>query len=53
MPTKISNEMIAHSYSHLYNLNTIGLRFLQFMVHGAGRTWQFLNLLKIFLKIKQ
>ena len=51
--TKISNEMIAHSYSHLYNLNTIGLRF--FTVYGPwGRpTWQFLNLLKIFLKIKQ
>ena len=30
--TKISNEMIAHSYSHLYNLNTIGLRF--FTVYG-------------------
>ncbi len=30
--TKISNEMIAHSYAHLYNLRTIGLRF--FTVYG-------------------
>ena len=30
--SKISNELIAHSYSHLYGLNTIGLRF--FTVYG-------------------
>lgn len=30
--TKISNELLAHSYSHLYNLNTTGLRF--FTVYG-------------------
>jgi len=30
--TKISNELIAHAYSHLYNLKTIGLRF--FTVYG-------------------
>tara|TARA_Y100000996_G_C22454839_1_gene615424 strand:- start:6 stop:959 length:954 start_codon:yes stop_codon:yes gene_type:complete len=30
--TKRSNELIAHSYSHLYNLNTTGLRF--FTVYG-------------------
>ena len=30
--TKKSNELIAHSYSHLFNLNTIGLRF--FTVYG-------------------
>ena len=30
--TKISNEIMAHSYSHLYNINTIGLRF--FNVYG-------------------
>jgi len=30
--TKLSNELIAHSYSHLYNLNTTGLRF--FTVYG-------------------
>jgi len=30
--TKKSNELMAHSYSHLYNLETIGLRF--FTVYG-------------------
>jgi len=30
--TKRSNELMAHSYSHLYNLNTTGLRF--FTVYG-------------------
>ena len=30
--TKRSNELIAHSYSHLHNLNTTGLRF--FTVYG-------------------
>lgn len=30
--SKMSNELIAHSYSNIYNLNTIGLRF--FTVYG-------------------
>lgn len=30
--TKKSNELMAHAYSHLYNLSTIGLRF--FTVYG-------------------
>ena len=30
--TKKANELIAHSYSHLYNLNTTGLRY--FTVYG-------------------
>ena len=30
--TKKTNELIAHTYSHLYNLNTTGLRF--FTVYG-------------------
>ncbi|MBH11225.1 MAG: protein CapI [Candidatus Marinimicrobia bacterium] len=30
--TKRSNELIAHSYSHLFNINTTGLRF--FTVYG-------------------
>jgi UDP-glucuronate 4-epimerase len=42
--TKRSNELIAHSYSHLYGLHTVGLRF--FTVYGPwGRpdmsTWLF------------
>lgn len=31
--TKKSNELMAHAYSHLYNLTTIGLRF--FTVYGS------------------
>ena len=35
--TKKSNEMVAHSYSHLYNIPTTGMRF--FTVYGPwGRT---------------
>ena len=30
--TKRSNELMAHTYSHLYNLSTTGLRF--FTVYG-------------------
>ena len=30
--TKKSNELMAHAYSHLYNLPTMGLRF--FTVYG-------------------
>tara|TARA_B100001250_G_C19806584_1_gene793611 strand:- start:687 stop:1661 length:975 start_codon:yes stop_codon:yes gene_type:complete len=30
--SKLSNELMAHSYSHLYKINTIGLRF--FTVYG-------------------
>ena len=30
--TKKSNELMAHSYSHLYDISTIGLRF--FTVYG-------------------
>ena len=37
--TKKSNELMAHSYSHLFKFAATGLRFLQFMVHGAGLIW--------------
>jgi UDP-glucuronate 4-epimerase len=30
--TKVSNELMAHTYSHLYNINSTGLRF--FTVYG-------------------
>ena len=42
--SKKSNELIANAYSHLYNLNTTGLRFLQFMAHGVDQIWQCLFL---------
>lgn len=35
--TKKSNELMAHAYSHLYNIPSTGLRFLQSMGHGGGR----------------
>ena len=39
--TKKSNELMAHTYSHLYDLPTTGLRFLQYTVHGADLIWLF------------
>lgn len=47
--TKKSNELMAHTYSHLYNIQTIGLRF--FTVYGPwGRPdmayFKFLNILR-------
>ena len=35
--TKISNELMAHSYSHLFDIPSTGLRFLLYMVHGEAR----------------
>ena len=51
--TKRSNEIMAHSYSALYNLPTTGLRF--FTAYGPwGRPDQALFILqKIYLKIKK
>ncbi len=46
--TKRSNELIAHSYSHLYNLPTSGLRFSVFTVPGDGQTWRCFYLRKRF-----
>lgn len=42
--TKKSNELMAHTYSHLYGVPTTGLRF--FTVYGpwGRRTWHCLNL---------
>ena len=42
--SKKSNELMAHTYSHLFGLNTIGLRF--FTVYGSwGRPAMALNIL--------
>ena len=51
--TKISNEVVAHSYAHLYNIPIVGLRFLQFMEYLVGRTWLTINLQIKFLKKKK
>ena len=39
--TKKANELLAHTYSHLYNIPTTGLRF--FTVYGpwGGQIWRF------------
>ena len=46
--SKKSNELMAHTYSYLYNLPTTGLRF--FTVYGPWEDliWLYLNLQKIF-----
>ena len=37
--TKKSNELMAHTYSHLYNIETIGLRFFTVYGPGVGQIW--------------
>jgi NAD(P)-dependent dehydrogenase (short-subunit alcohol dehydrogenase family) len=37
--SKKRNELMAHAYSHLYDLPTTGLRFFTVYGHGAGPTW--------------
>ena len=49
--SKKANELMAHTYSHLYNLPTTGLRF-RYMVHGVGLIWHYLSLLMRYRKEK-
>ena len=51
--TKRSNELMAHAYSYLFSINTIGLRF--FTVYGpwSDQTCHFLHLLKILSMVNQ
>lgn len=37
--SKKSNELMAHTYSHLYGIATTGLRFLRYMVLGEDPIW--------------
>src|SRR5690625_1179124 len=37
--TKKSNELMAHTYSHLYDLPTTGLRFFTVMAQWVVRIW--------------
>ena len=46
--SKKSTELISECYSHLYDIQCIGLRFLLCMVHGADQTWLPSFLQKIF-----
>ena len=43
---KKANELMAHSYSHLFDIPTTGLRFLLYMVPGAGQIWHYSYLQK-------
>ena len=44
--TKKSNELIAHSYSHLYGLPTQDYASLLFMDLGGGLIWLYSSLLR-------
>jgi UDP-glucuronate 4-epimerase len=44
--TKKSNELMAHSYSHLYKIPTTGFDFLQSMDLGIDLIWHYRNLQK-------
>lgn len=50
--TKKANELMAHSYAHLYGLSCTGLRF--FTVYGpwAGQTWHCSSSQKGFWKAR-
>lgn len=50
--TKKANELMAHTYSHLYGLPTTGLRFFTVYIHGDARIWHYLNSLKPCWKVK-
>ena len=52
MLSQKTNELMAHTWSHLYKIPTTGLSFLQFMVHGEDQIWHFSNSLKIYFKEK-
>ena len=45
---KKANELSAHTYSHLCKIPFTGLRFLLFMVRGAGQIWHLLFLQEQF-----
>lgn len=51
--SKKSNELMAHTYSHLYNLPTPACAFLPSMVPGAGLTWRFSSSPKPYLPPKK
>ena len=44
--TKLSNEVMAYSYSNIHSLPTTGLRFLLFTVLMVDQIWLYLNLRK-------
>ncbi len=48
--SKKANELMAHTYSHLYDLPTTGLRFFTVYGPGVGPIWRCSCLLKRFSK---
>ena len=46
--TKKSNELMAHSYSHLYNIPATDYEFLQYMALGVDQIWHFSFLLNLY-----
>ena len=51
--TKKSNELMAHTYSHLFDLPTTGLVFLLSMVPGAVPTWRYSFSQRQYLPVNQ
>ena len=51
--TKKSDELLAHSYSKLFNIPCTGLRFSLYMVRKAGRICFITPLLKNFCGVRQ
>ncbi len=49
--SKKSNELMAHSYAHLYGLPVTGLRFFTVYDPGAGLIWLLSYILKIICQV--
>lgn len=41
--TKAAGELLCHTYSHLYNLRSVCLRFLPSTERASVRIWQYIN----------
>ena len=50
--TKKANELMAHTYSHLYNCRQPDCGFLPFMAHGGGPIWHLFLFADAMLKGK-
>lgn len=49
--TKKSNELMAHTYSHLYKIPVTGLRFLLFTAQWVAQIWPIMDLPKNILRV--
>ncbi len=50
--TKIMNEMVARSYSHIHKMRTTGLRFFNVYGNGENAKGDYASIVTIFLKAK-